>query len=136
MLLCTLVLFLLSGRVLPQSPAGCTVAPLGGGQDDGPNINTAFKTCSNNSVIILDSYYVVDTLLFTTNLNNVDIVLSGTSEFFLPFYYCIRVVKRVMTVQYTPDIAKWSPQSYFLTYQNACVLPSLELCVGSGLTTI
>jgi len=29
------------------------------------------------------------------------------------------VVLTVYSVQYTPDIAKWSPQSYYLTYQNA-----------------
>lgn len=42
----------------------------------------------------------MDSLLFTTGLDDVEIELSGT-------------------LQYTPDIAKWSPQSYFLTYQNA-----------------
>jgi galacturan 1,4-alpha-galacturonidase len=25
----------------------------------------------------------------------------------------------MFAVQYTPNIAKWSPQSYYLTYQNA-----------------
>ncbi|KAI0792449.1 pectin lyase-like protein [Abortiporus biennis] len=85
----------------PSTPRKtCTVKALGGGQDDGPNILAAFKACSSNAIINLDTYYLVDTLLLTTGLDNVDINLSGT-------------------VQYTPDIAKWSPQSLFLTYQNA-----------------
>ncbi|RDX42441.1 pectin lyase-like protein [Lentinus brumalis] len=78
----------------------CKVAAIGGGEDDGPAINSAFKKCAKNSKIVLDKYYVVDTLLKTENLDNVEIELSGT-------------------VQYTPDIAKWSPQSLYLTYQNA-----------------
>ncbi|EMD35621.1 glycoside hydrolase family 28 protein [Gelatoporia subvermispora B] len=78
----------------------CTVQHLGGMQDDGPNIRAAFQECSHNAKIVLDKYYRVDSLLLTTNLKDVDIELSGT-------------------VQYTPDIAKWSPESLFLTYQNA-----------------
>ena len=56
----------------------CSVKAIGGGQDDGPNINAAFKRCSTDARVILDGYYVVDTLLFTINLKNVDILLSGT----------------------------------------------------------
>lgn len=56
----------------------CAVKSLGGGLDDGPNINAAFKECSENAVILLDSYYSVNTLLLTEGLNHVDIVLSGT----------------------------------------------------------
>ncbi|KAI0325169.1 pectin lyase-like protein [Cubamyces sp. BRFM 1775] len=78
----------------------CEVSAKGAGQDDGPTINAVFKKCSRNSKIVLDKYYVVDTLLLTEKLDNVEIELSGT-------------------VQYTPDIAKWSPQSLYLTYQNA-----------------
>ncbi|CAL1699407.1 unnamed protein product [Somion occarium] len=78
----------------------CDVKNLGGGQDDGPNILAAFKRCAKNGRITLDKYYVVDTLLLTDGLDDVEIDLSGT-------------------LQYTPDIAKWSPQSLFLTYQNA-----------------
>ncbi|KAI0370532.1 pectin lyase-like protein [Pilatotrama ljubarskyi] len=78
----------------------CKVPAIGGGEDDGPAINAAFKKCSSNSKIVLDMYYVVDTLLLTEGLDNVEIELSGT-------------------VQYTPDIARWSPQSLYLTYQNA-----------------
>lgn len=70
-----------------QTTTRCEVKALGGGQDDGPNINVAFRTCSNNSIIVLNGYYVVDTLLFTTNLSNVDIVLSGTGEHFLSWEY-------------------------------------------------
>lgn len=57
----------------------CVVKPLGGGQDDGPNILTAFSQCSSGGTVVLDKYYVVDTLLMTTGLKNVDIELSGTS---------------------------------------------------------
>ncbi|GJE94846.1 glycoside hydrolase family 28 protein [Phanerochaete sordida] len=78
----------------------CKVPHLGGGGDDGPAINAAFERCAKNGKVVLDQYYSVDTLLFTTGLDDVEIELSGT-------------------LQYTPDIAKWSPQSYFLTYQNA-----------------
>ncbi|KAI0676372.1 pectin lyase-like protein [Trametes maxima] len=78
----------------------CRVPAIGGGEDDGPAINAAFERCATNAKIVLDKYYVVDTLLLTRGLQNVDIELSGT-------------------VQYTPDIAKWSPQSLYLTYQNA-----------------
>ncbi|TBU59413.1 pectin lyase-like protein [Dichomitus squalens] len=78
----------------------CHVPAIGGGEDDGPAILAAFKECSKNAKIVLDKYYVVDTLLLTKGLENVDVELSGT-------------------VQYTPDIAKWSPQSLYLTYQNA-----------------
>jgi len=78
----------------------CNVAHLGGGRDDGPAINAAFERCAKNGKVVLDQYYSVDSLLFTTGLDDVEIELSGT-------------------LQYTPDIAKWSPQSYFLTYQNA-----------------
>ncbi|KZT22387.1 glycoside hydrolase family 28 protein [Neolentinus lepideus HHB14362 ss-1] len=94
----------LSGGVLTSTDnlgrTICSVKAIGGGQDDGPNINTAFQQCSSNGRIVLDGYYVVDTLLFTTVLSDVEIELSGT-------------------VQYTPNIAKWSPQSYYMTYQNA-----------------
>ncbi|OCH83873.1 pectin lyase-like protein [Obba rivulosa] len=77
----------------------CTVQHLGGRQDDGPNIRAVFKECSSDAKIVLDQYYSVDSLLVTTGLRNVEIELSGT-------------------VQYTPDIAKWSPDSLFLVYQN------------------
>ncbi|KAI0763430.1 pectin lyase-like protein [Trametes elegans] len=78
----------------------CVVPAIGGGEDDGPAINAAFERCSHSSKIVLDKYYVVDTLLLAKDLYNVEIELSGT-------------------VQYTPDIAKWSPQSLYLVYQNA-----------------
>ncbi|KAM5537637.1 hypothetical protein V8D89_008715 [Ganoderma adspersum] len=88
-------------RVNPPRPQKtCNVPAIGGGEDDGPAILAAFKECSRDAKIVLDKYYVVDTLLLTKDLDNVEIELSGT-------------------VQYTPDIAKWSPQSLYLTYQNA-----------------
>ncbi|EIW74312.1 hypothetical protein CONPUDRAFT_133182 [Coniophora puteana RWD-64-598 SS2] len=78
----------------------CRVVPLGGGQDDGPNILDAFSTCSSGATVVLDSYYVVNTVLITTGLQDVSVELSGT-------------------VQYTPNIAYWSPNSLYLTFQNA-----------------
>ncbi|KAI0828649.1 pectin lyase-like protein [Trametes gibbosa] len=78
----------------------CKVKAIGGGEDDGPAINAAFERCSKNAKIVLDKYYVVDSLLHASGLDDVEIELSGT-------------------VQYTPDIAKWSPQSLYLVYQNA-----------------
>ncbi|KZO90302.1 glycoside hydrolase family 28 protein [Calocera viscosa TUFC12733] len=78
----------------------CTVVPVGKGGDDGPSILSAFAQCGQNGKIILDQYYSVNTVLNTTGLKNVSIELSGI-------------------VQYTPDIAYWSPNSIFLTYQNA-----------------
>ncbi|TFY58043.1 hypothetical protein EVJ58_g6663 [Rhodofomes roseus] len=94
-----LVLVSLAARALAWDTV-CAVKPLGGGQDDGPNINAAFEECSSNAAIILDGYYSVNTLLLAKGLSHVDIVLSGT-------------------VQYTPNIAYWSPNSLYLTYQNA-----------------
>jgi len=95
----------------------CTVTGLGGGRDDGPNILAAFKKCGTFGKIKLHGYYSVDTLLLTTGLDDVEIDLKGTCESCYdrtPNESCL-----ISTVQYTPDIAKWSPQSYFLTYQNA-----------------
>lgn len=56
----------------------CTVTPLGGGQDDGPNIIQAFDACSSGGTIVLDKYYVVNTVLVITGLQDVSIDLSGT----------------------------------------------------------
>ncbi|KIP03359.1 glycoside hydrolase family 28 protein [Phlebiopsis gigantea 11061_1 CR5-6] len=78
----------------------CTVPHVGAGHDDGPAINAAFQRCAKSGRVVLDQYYSVDSLLLTTGLDDVEVELSGT-------------------VQYTPDIAKWSPQSYYLTYQNS-----------------
>ncbi|PSR76762.1 hypothetical protein PHLCEN_2v8214 [Hermanssonia centrifuga] len=69
-------------------------------RDDGPAINAAFQKCARGGKVVLDKFYIVDSLLFTTDLHDVEIELSGT-------------------IQYTPNIEKWSPDSYFLTYQNA-----------------
>jgi len=96
----TTALILTSLAAVASARLTCTVKPLGGGQDDGPNILAAFKRCAKKGRVTLDKYYVVDTLLLTTGLDDVEIELTGT-------------------VQYTPDIAKWSPQSYYMTYQNA-----------------
>ena len=56
----------------------CAVPSLGGGQDDGPAINAAFQRCAKNGKITLDKYYLIDSLLFTTGLDDVEIELSGT----------------------------------------------------------
>lgn len=100
MMLSTRVFAALVSFVTSTLALTCQVPGSVGGRDAGPAINAAFEECASDATIILDSYYSVDTLLFTTNLSNVSIELSGT-------------------VQYTPDIAKWSPQSYYMAYQNA-----------------
>ncbi|EKM57997.1 glycoside hydrolase family 28 protein [Phanerochaete carnosa HHB-10118-sp] len=96
----TSVLLLASLCVAAFARLECKVPHLGGGRDDGPAISAAFQRCAKNGKVVLDQYYSVDSLLLITGLDDVEIVLSGT-------------------LQYTPDIAKWSPQSLFLTYQNA-----------------
>ena len=97
----------------------CNVPHVGGGHDDGPAINAAFKQCAKGGKVVLDQYYSVDSLLFTTGLDDVEVELSGTGE-----QFCFGIGSLIkhtihVTVQYTPDIAKWSPQSYYLTYQNS-----------------
>ncbi len=59
----------------------CKVPAIGGGEDDGPAINAAFKRCAKKSRVVLDKYYVVDTLLLTEDLDDVQIELSGTGEY-------------------------------------------------------
>ncbi|KAG9312450.1 pectin lyase fold/virulence factor [Chiua virens] len=78
----------------------CAVIHIGGGQDDGPNIIDAFDLCKCGGTIVLDRYYVVNTVLVITGLQDVNIQLSGV-------------------VQYTPNIAYWSPNAYYMEYQNA-----------------
>ncbi|KAI0701363.1 pectin lyase-like protein [Cytidiella melzeri] len=93
--------FLLAYLVmLATARLSCEVASLGGGRDDGPAINAAFQRCAKKGKVTLDKYYLVDSLLLTTGLDDVEVELSGM-------------------LQYSPNIAKWSPQSYFLEYQNA-----------------
>ncbi|KAG8852227.1 hypothetical protein FRB96_008873 [Tulasnella sp. 330] len=77
----------------------CSVKALGGGKDDAPNILAAFEKCKEDAIIVLDGSYTVGTLLKAT-LKNVEISLTGT-------------------IQYTNNITYWSPNSLFLTYQNA-----------------
>lgn len=77
----------------------CHVKALGGGQDDSSNIISAFSQCQKNSVIVLDGNYTVGKLL-VSNFNNVEIQLTGS-------------------LQYTNDISYWSPNSLYMTYQNA-----------------
>ncbi|KAN0078074.1 polygalacturonase [Tylopilus felleus] len=78
----------------------CTVTPIGGGQDDGPNIIRAFDACKSGGTIVLDRYYVVNTVLVITGLQDVKIEFSSV-------------------VQYTANIAYWSPNSYYMEFQNA-----------------
>lgn len=59
----------------------CKVPHIGGGRDDGPAINAAFERCAKNGKVVLDQYYSVDSLLFTTGLDDVEIELSGTRAF-------------------------------------------------------
>lgn len=65
----------------PPSRPQCVVNGLGGGQDDGPNILAAFQQCKNGGKVVLADYYSVDTLLLVTDLQDVEIELSGTREF-------------------------------------------------------
>ena len=93
--------------ILAQSRKTCHVIPLTGGQDSGPRILEALSTtgtgCGLGGKVVLDGYYLVDTVLETTGLRDVEIELSGT-------------------LQYTPDIAKWSNTSIYLTYQVSLLL--------------
>lgn len=108
-------LFLLASQFLPSFAIGgdlswhyglakrsntkkCNLKPLGGGQDDGPNILKAMSDCKKNSVITLDGDFTgelrtcpvfptisnacssVGTLLVVTDLSNVEIKLSGTLQ--------------------------------------------------------
>ncbi|KAK8870023.1 hypothetical protein IAR55_000593 [Kwoniella newhampshirensis] len=77
----------------------CTVKPMGGGRDDGPNLLYAFQLCGSYALIDLPGYYTVNTVL-NTYLHNVEVRLSGA-------------------ISYVPDIAYWSPASIYLTYQNS-----------------
>ena len=58
----------------------CRVRHVGPGTDAGPAINAAFARCSRHAKVTLDDFYTVNSLLFTTNLTDVEIELSGTSE--------------------------------------------------------
>ena len=58
----------------------CTVIPIGGGQDDGPNIIYAFDACKSGGTVVLDKYYVVNTVLVITGLQDVRIRFSGVGE--------------------------------------------------------
>ncbi|WRT66874.1 uncharacterized protein IL334_003837 [Kwoniella shivajii] len=89
----------------------CTVKPMGGARDDGPNLLYAFDLCGSTALIDLPGYYTVETVL-QTNLKNVEIRLSGA-------------------ISYTPNIDYWSPASIYLTYQNATTYFFLS---GSGVT--
>lgn len=75
----------------------CQVASSVAGKDAGPAILSAFQTCGKGGKILLDGYYLVDTVLQTTG-NGIEIELSGT-------------------LQFSTNITKWSNTSIFLAYQ-------------------
>ena len=85
MLTILLTFLLLGSFALVNGRCTCRVPAIGGGEDDGPAINAAFKKCSKNAKIVLDKYYVVDTLLVTKDLDDVEIELSGTSAYAFSF---------------------------------------------------
>lgn len=93
---------LVASIALAQARKTCQVASSVAGKDAGPRILDAFRSCSDGGKILLDGYYLVDTVLDTTG-HNIEIELSGT-------------------LQYSPDISKWSNTSIYLTYQVSTVL--------------
>lgn len=101
----------------------CTVTPIGGGQDDGPNIIRAFDACKSGGTIVLDRYYVVNTVLVITGLQDVKIEFSsvGASRSLNTRSASIQSTY-LSAVQYTANIAYWSPNSYYMEFQNAYVV--------------
>ena len=71
--------FLLTAAMLAVADPECKVR-VSPGADAGPAINEAFKRCSRHAKVTLDGFYTVNTLLLTTNLTDVEVELSGTSE--------------------------------------------------------
>lgn len=76
----TVTLFLSLLITTATARLSCKVPSLGGGRDDGPAISAAFKRCAKNGKVVLDKYYNVDSLLLTTELEDVEIELSGFRE--------------------------------------------------------
>jgi galacturan 1,4-alpha-galacturonidase len=79
----------------------CKVPHLGGGRDDGPAINAAFQTCAKNGKVILDQYYLVDSLLFTVGLDDVEIDLSGTCTCLIKPYSCHLILNMIFSAVYS-----------------------------------
>lgn len=77
------LLALSSLAALALARLSCKVPAIGGGEDDGPAINAAFKRCAKKGKVVLDKYYVVDSLLLTEDLDDVEIELSGTGKSFV-----------------------------------------------------
>ena len=75
------VSFLLALALVVSANKECHVhhSAIGADGDAGPAINAAFQNCSRHGKVILDGFYTVNTLLFTTNLTGVEVQLSGTS---------------------------------------------------------
>ncbi|KAF8313638.1 pectin lyase-like protein [Clavulina sp. PMI_390] len=110
--------------VTSRATKTCTVASSTSGSDAGPSILAAFTSCNNGGQVVLNGTYSVGTLLDTSslNLNNLEIVLSGT-------------------LQYTNSTSKWPAQAKYLTYQNATTFfflagTNIHLHGGSGASTI
>jgi hypothetical protein len=106
----------------------CTVTPLGGAEDDSSAILYAFnELCHTDSTIELPGSYVVGKALNTT-LSRVTVNLRcarrcralpdahGQDDLLTLAIDRLRT-SRSGKIQYTPDIAYWSPNSIFLSYQ-------------------
>ena len=76
----TLTLILASLVAVATARLSCKVASSDGQADDGPAIRAAFERCGKKGKITLDKYYLVDSLLLTTGLDDVEIELSGIGE--------------------------------------------------------
>lgn len=76
-----IVVLLLALCLAAAAEKECHVAHHSPGTDAGPAINAAFQKCAHHGKVTLDGFYTVDTLLFTTNLTDVEIELSGSSEY-------------------------------------------------------
>ncbi|KAI1427429.1 polygalacturonase [Xylaria sp. FL1777] len=73
-----------SGRSTPYSSPRtktCSVAALGDGEDDAPQILNGFNDCNNGGTVVLDGNYTIATALDLTFLNSVDVALSGSITF-------------------------------------------------------
>ncbi|SCZ89456.1 BZ3500_MvSof-1268-A1-R1_Chr9g10416 [Microbotryum saponariae] len=105
---------------LPPRTGRCRVHG-GGHGDQTPSLLAAFKECQKDSVILLDGYFQIKTLLVTPHLSNVEIRLAGAFNYSDDFSYWS-----------TPTFNTAGPGSYNLVYQNATTF-FLVSSNGSGL---
>ena len=75
------VVLLLALCIVVAGKKECHVEHSSSGSDAGPAINAAFQKCARGGKVILDGFYTVDTLLFTTGLTDVAIEPSGSSKY-------------------------------------------------------